>query len=277
VVAVVACALLLSACGGGAGGGASEGDPVAVEEDAAAILANSQYPELADRAPLARWSLDTGSGLTQVLSYVPGLSLDEIPAAAALAHFERWRADVDLEVVGEGRALPFRVRPRNSPRRYVIVVPDGAPLPAWAGRPVPGRSVTATRPVNIDQVVTLVRVAEEPFALWPPFADQPRAVQLDAVFIYSACVRSTRINTDNDLAYTYGAGIHNQGEGVICRAEARQLAARQLGLAAGEMATVADADRVVTPSQGGPSLAGPPFDAGHYERLPRFGPIFSLG
>ena len=161
----------------------------------------------------------------------------------------------------------------------MILVPDGAPLPQWAGRPEEARSFSATRPVNVDHAVTVIRLAEKPFTVGAPVDTMPRAAQLDAVFMSSACARSSAITTEPDAAYRYGANIHNQGEGVICSAESRLLIARQLGLSVAAVAEIESANRV-TPSLGGgraPSLQLPAFDERRYERLPRFGAIFTLG
>jgi hypothetical protein len=169
------------------------------------------------------------------------------------------------------------VRPRNYPQRYVVIVPDGAPLPRWAGRPEEGRSFASTRPVNVDHAVTVIRVAEKPFALAAPFDGMAPSVQLDHVFMNGACARSATITTDEDAAYRYGANIHNQGESVICAAETRQLAGRQLKLAAPAMAEIAAATRVPPAPMRGPALVAPPFDERRYASLPAVGPIFSLG
>ena len=133
--------------------------------------------------------------------------------------------------------------------------------------------------MNVDHAVTLIRVGEKPFAVGAPFDSMPRATQLDTIFLSGACARSATITTDPDVAYRYGANIHNQGEGVICGFESRQLAARQLGMSATAMAEIAAATRVTpAPGQGrAPSLAAPPFDDRRYLQLPRFGPIFTLG
>ncbi len=105
----------------------------------------------------------------------------------------------------------------------------------------------------------------------------PLAAQLDTVFLSGACARSATITTDPDAAYRYGANIHNRGEGVICAAESRQLAGRQLGMTATAMAEMAAANRV-TPGQGqAPALVAPPFDERRYAQLPKIDPIFTLG
>ncbi len=268
--------LFAGACDGDAGKGA---DPVAKAEDPAAVLVNSQYPELPVDGLKTSYLLDTGQHLTHVLSFVEGLRIDEKAATEALRHFEQFRQAVVLEVDGEGSSLTYNVRPRNYPQRYVVIVPDGAPLPRWAGRPEEGRSFAATRPVNVDHAVTLLRVAGKPFALGQPFEEMPLATQLDTAFLSGACARSAAITTDPDAAYRYGANIHNQGEGVICGAESRLLAGRQLGMAPGAMAEIAAANRVTPgPAQGrSPSLAAPPFDERRYLQLPTIAPIFTLG
>jgi hypothetical protein len=119
-------------------------------------------------------------------------------------------------------------------------------------------------------------VADKPFALAPPFDGMPRAVQLDHVFMAGACARSTSITTDENAAYRYGANIHNQGESVICAAESRQLAGRQLGLAVPAMAEIAAATRVPPAPARGPVLAAPAFDERRYARLPAIGRIFTV-
>ncbi len=275
--ALAVVAVLAGACGGG--GGAAGPDPLAKAEEPSTVLANSQYPELAVDGLRSSYLLDTGQHLTHVLSFVEGLELDEKAAIEALRHFEQLRQEVHLEVPGDGVTLTYRVRPRNYPQRYVVIVPDGAPLPRWAGRPEEGRSFASTRPVNVDHAVTLIRVAEKPFALGAPFDAMPRATQLDTAFLSGACARSATITTDPDAAYRYGANIHNQGEGVICTAESRQLAGRQLGMPPSTMAEIAAANRVTPgPGQGrAPSLAAPPFDERRYSQLPRIAPIFTLG
>ena len=276
----MAAGLLLAA--GACGGGSSDevaGDPVATAEEPAVVLANSQYPELPVDGLKTKYLLDTGEHLTHVLSFVEGLRMDERAATEGLRHFERLRLEAALEVQGDGTTLIYQVRPRNYPQRYVVIVPDGAPLPRWAGRPEEGRSFASTRPVNVDHAVTLIRVAEKPFNLGAPFDGMPRATQLDTVFLSGACARSATITTEPDAAYRYGANIHNRGEGVICAAESRQLAGRQLGMPPTAMAEVAAANRVTPgPGQGAvPSLAAPPFDEGRYTQLPRIAPIFTLG
>jgi hypothetical protein len=273
--AVVTLALLAGACGGGTGGGGTT-DPVAVAEEPAAVLANAQYPELPVEGLKEAWLLDTGEHLTHVLSFVDGLRLDEEAATEALRHFEQLRQEVSLEVDGDGTTLTYVVRPRNFPQRYVVLVPDGAPLPRWAGPVEEGRSFVSSRPVNVDHAVTVIRLAEKPFALGPPFDTMPPAVQLDTVFLSGACARSMSITTDEDAAYRYGANIHNQGEAVICNAESRQLVARQLGMPAAAMGDVAAANRMPAASVRGARLLAPPFDERRYGRLPAFGPIFSL-
>jgi len=269
--------LVASACGSGGGSGTGgAGDPVATAEPPATVLVNSQYPQL-DVGGLKRsWLVDSGEHLTHVLSFVDGLSIDEAKAADALRYFERLRVDIELEVPADAARLTYRVRPRNYPQRYVVIVPDGAPLPQWAGRPEAARSFTSTRPVNVDHAVTLIRVAEKPFVLGAPFEELPRAAQLDAVFFNAACARSTSITTDPDAAYTYGANIHNRGEGVICAAEGRQLAGRRLGMPASVAAEIAAANRFPPAPAQGPALAAPPFDESRYAQLPAIGVIFSL-
>ncbi|HEX2048012.1 MAG TPA: hypothetical protein VHF27_09615 [Acidimicrobiales bacterium] len=279
VAAVVAVMLLVAgACGGGSSDPVA-GDPVAAAEEPGVVLANSQYPELPVDGLEAKHLLDTGEHLTHVLSFVAGLRMDEKAATDALRHFERLRLEATLEVPADGTTLTYQVRPRNHPQRYVVIVPDGAPLPRWAGRPEEGRSFSSTRPVNVDHAVTLVRVAEKPFHLGAPFDGLPPAAQLDTVFMTGACARSATITTDPDAAYRYGANIHNRGESVICAAESRQLAGRQLGMSAAAMAEVAAANRVTPgPGQGGTlPLAAPPFDERRYTELPRIAPIFTFG
>jgi hypothetical protein len=276
LLAVLAAVALVAGACGGAGPPAGGGDPVAAAEDPSVVLVNSQYPELGVDGLKRAWLLDTGEHLTHVLSFVDGLSLDEKAATAALRWFEQLRQEVGLEVQGEGSTLTYHVRPRNYPQRYVVIVPDGAPLPRWAGRQEEGRSFASTRPVNVDHAVTVIRVAGKPFALAAPFDAMAPATQLDSVFLAGACARSTSITTDEDAAYKYGANIHNQGEGVICGAEATQLAARQVGMAAPAMADIAAANRIPPAPARGPALAAPPFDASRYNRLPEVGPIFTL-
>lgn len=277
-VALVAITMLAgAACGGGSGAGGP--DPVVQAEDPAAVLVNSQYPELAVEGLRASYLLDTGRHLTHVLSFVDGLRMDEKAATDALRYFEEFRREVVLGVEGEGDAttLTYNVRPRNYPQRYVVIVPDGSPLPRWAGRPEEGRSFASTRPVNVDHAVTLIRVAPMPFNLAPPFDAMAPATQLDTVFMSSACARSATITTDEAAAYRYGAGIHNQGEGVICGAESRLLAGRQLKMPAATMAEIVAANRVPPSPARGPALAAPAFDERRYGGLPAVGPIFSLG
>ena len=274
-VLAVAMALVAGACGGGSSGGVGQ-DPVATAEDPAVVLANSQYPELAVDGLKSKHLLDTGRHLTHVLSFVDGLRMDEKAAIAALRHFEQLRHEVGLEVQGESSTLTYNVRPRNYPQRYVVIVPDGSPLPRWAGRREAGRSFSTSRPVNVDHAVTLIRVAETPFPVGAPFDTMPVGTQLDWVFHAGACARSASITTDEAAAYRYGANIHNQGEGVICNAEARQLAARQLKMPASAVADLAAANRVPPAPQRGPSLAEPPFDERRYNALPDLAPIFTL-
>ncbi|HJV09308.1 MAG TPA: hypothetical protein VJ653_06485 [Acidimicrobiales bacterium] len=272
--AAVSVALVAGACGGD-GDGAGP-DPVAKAEDPSAVLVNSQYPELPVDGLKTSYLLDTGQHLTHVLSFVDGLRVDEKAATDALRHFEGFRQEVVLEVQGESSTLTYNVRPRNYPQRYVVIVPDGAPLPRWAGRPEEGRSFASTRPVNVDHAVTVIRVADKPFVLAAPFDAMSRAVQLDQVFLNGACARSTSITTDADAAYRYGANIHNQGEGVICGAESRQLAGRQLKLSPAAMAEIAAANRVPPAPARGPALAAPAFDERRYAQLPAVGTIFTL-
>ncbi|MGI8982957.1 MAG: hypothetical protein ACR2HM_00210 [Acidimicrobiales bacterium] len=271
---LVALALVAGACGGSGGGGP---DPVAQAEEPAAVLANSQYPELAVDGLKASYLLDTGTHLTHVLSFVEGLRIDERAAADALRHFEQLRQEVILGVESDGSTLVYNVRPRNYPQRYVIIVPDGSPLPRWAGRPEEGRSFASTRPVNVDHAVTLIRIGAKPFRLAPPFDEMAPAAQLDSVFLTTACARSAAITTDEAAAYRYGANIHNQGEGVICGAEGRLLAGRQVAMPATAMAEVSAANRVPPFPARGPALAAPAFDERRYSQLPAVGPIFSLG
>jgi hypothetical protein len=274
--AVLALALVAGACGGGGGGAGSGADPVAKAEDPAAVLSNSQYAELPVDGLKASYLLDTGQHLTHVLSFVDGLRMDEEAATEALRHFEGFRREVVLEVQGESAPLTYNVRPRNYPQRYVVIVPDGAPLPRWAGRPEEGRSFASTRPVNIDHAVTVIRVASKPFVIGPPSEEMPPAVQLDHVFMNGACARSASITTDEAAAYRYGANIHNQGESVICAAETRQLAGRQLKLSPPAMAEIAAATRIPPAPARGPALVLPAFDERRYAQLPAVGPIFAL-
>ena len=270
---LLAVALVAGACGGGSSGDGP--DPVAKAEDPAIVLTNSQYPELPVDGLEAKYLLDTGDHLTHVLSFVDGLSLDEKAAAEGLRHFEKFRQEVVLEVQGE-EPLTYNVRPRNYPQRYVVIVPDGSPLPRWAGRPEAERSFASTRPVNVDHAVTVIRVAAKPFLLGAPFETMPVATQLDAVFLGGACARSASITTDEAAAYKYGANIHNQGEGVICNAESRQLAARQLKMPAPAMAELAAATRIPPAPARGPTLVAPAFDERRYNQLPAVAPIFRL-
>jgi len=272
---LVAVALMAGACGGSSGSGGP--DPVAKAEEPAAVLTNSQYPELPVDGLKRSYLLDTGEHLTHVLSFVDGLGIDEKAATAALRQFEQLRREVTLQVDGdEPDTLVYNVRPRNYPQRYVVIVPDGVPLPRWAGRQEEGRSFASSRPVNVDHAVTVIRVADKPFVLGPPFDAMPRATQLDSVFMNGACARSTSITTEEAAAYRYGANIHNQGEGVICAAETRLLIARQLKIAGPAMAEIAEANRVPPPPARGPTLAGPSFDERRYSQLPQVGPIFTL-
>ena len=271
---VVVLALVAGACGGGSGAGGP--DPVAKAEDPAAVLVNSQYPELPVDGLKTSHLLDTGQHLTHVLSFVDGLRMDEKAATDALRHFEQFRQEVVLGVEGEEASLTYNVRPRNYPQRYVVIVPDGAPLPRWAGRQEEGRSFASTRPVNVDHAVTVIRVGPKPFALAPPFDALPPAGQLDSVFLNGACARSATITTDEAAAYRYGANIHNQGEGVICGHESRLLTGRQLKVAPAAMAEIAAANRVPPAPARGPALAAPAFDERRYTQLPAVGAIFTL-
>jgi hypothetical protein len=270
---VLALALAAGACGGGGSAGGT--DPVATAEDPGVVLVNSQYPELPVDGLKSKYLLDTGEHLTHVLSFVEGLRLDEKAAIEALRYFEGLRAEVVLQVEGE-TPLSYNVRPRNYPQRYVVIVPDGAPLPRWAGRPEEGRSFASTRPVNVDHAVTVVRVAAKPFLLGAPFEALAPGAQLDSVFLAGACARSASITTDEAAAYKYGANIHNQGEGLICGAETRLLAARQLKMPAPAVAEMATATRTPPPPARSPTLIGPAFDERRYAALPALNPIFSL-
>lgn len=272
--ALLTLALLAGACGGGSGAGGP--DPVAKAEDPAAVLVNSQYPELPVDGLKTSYLLDTGQHLTHILSFVDGLRMDEKAATEALRHFEQLRQEVVLGVEGEEASLTYNVRPRNYPQRYVVIVPDGAPLPRWAGRQEEGRSFASTRPVNVDHAVTVIRVGPKPFALDPPFDALPPAGQLDSVFLNGACARSASITTDEAAAYRYGANIHNQGEGVICGHESRLLTGRQLKMAPAAMAEIAAANRVPPAPARGPALAAPAFDERRYTQLPAVGAIFTL-
>ena len=274
---LLAVALLTGACGGGGSAGDPGSDPVAMAQDPSVVLVNSQYPELPVDGLRTKHLLDTGQHLTHVLSFVDGLRLNEQSATAVLRHFEQLRQEVTLEVQGEGPSLTYNVRPRNYPQRYVVIVPDGVPLPRWAGRPEEGRSFTSTRPVNVDHGVTLIRVADKPFTLGPPFDAMSLSTQLNTVFMHGACARSASITTDQDAAYRFGANIHNQGEGVICSAESRLLAGRQLDITGAAMAGIATAGRVPPAPARGPTLVLPPFDERRYSQLPDVGPIFTFG
>lgn len=271
---LVVAALLAGACGGGSDAGGP--DPVAQAEDPAAVLVNSQYPELPVEGLKTSYLLDTGLHLTHVLSFVDGLRMDEGSATDALRHFEQFRQEVVLGVEGEEAPLTYNVRPRNYPQRYVVIVPDGAPLPRWAGSREEGRSFASTRPVNIDHAVTVIRVGPKPFNLAPPFDTLPPAGQLDSVFLNGACARSASITTDEAAAYRFGANIHNQGESVICAGESRLLTGRQLKLAPAAMAEIAAANRVPPAPARGPALALPAFDERRYVQLPTVGAIFTL-
>ncbi len=274
VALLAAVALTAGACGGGGASG-GDTDPVATAEDPALVLTNSQYPELPVDGLRSKYLLDTGEHLTHVLSFVDGLRLDETAAIEALRYFERFRREVVLDVEGES-PLTYNVRPRNYPQRYVVIVPDGVPLPRWAGRPEEGRSFASTRPVNVDHAVTVVRLAAKPFLLGPLFEALAPAAQLDSVFLAGACARSASITTDEAAAYKYGANIHNQGEGVICGAETRLLSARLLRLATPAAAELVAANRTPPPPIRGPTLVAPAFDERRYAALPSLTPIFAL-
>lgn len=271
---LAAVTMFAGACGGGSDAGGP--DPVAKAEDPAAVLVNSQYPELPVEGLRTSYLLDTGLHLTHVLSFVDGLRMDEKAATDALRHFEQFRQEVVLGVEGGEAPLTYNVRPRNYPQRYVVIVPDGAPLPRWAGRPEEGRSFASTRPVNVDHAVTVIRVGPKPFTLAPPFDTLPPAGQLDSVFLNGACARSASITTEEAAAYRYGANIHNQGESVICAGESRLLTGRQLRLAPAAMAEIAAANRVPTAPARGPALSLPAFDERRYVQLPAVGAIFTL-
>ncbi len=270
---LVVAALIAGACGGGSEAGGP--DPVARAEDPAAVLVNSQYPELPVEGLRTSYLLDTGLHLTHVLSFVDGLRMDEQAATDALRHFEQFRQEVVLGVEGEA-PLTYNVRPRNYPQRYVVIVPDGAPLPRWAGTREEGRSFASTRPVNIDHAVTVIRVGPKPFNLAPPFDILPPAGQLDSVFLNGACARSASITTDEAAAYRFGANIHNQGESAICAGESQLLTGRQLKLAPAAMAEIAAANRVPPAPARGPALSLPAFDERRYGELPAVAPIFTL-
>jgi hypothetical protein len=130
--------------------------------------------------------------------------------------------------------------------------------------------------VNVDHAVTVIRLAAKPFVLGAPFETMAPATQLDSVFLGGACARSMSITTDEDAAYRYGANIHNQGEGVICGAETRLLAARQLRMAPSAAAEVAAVNRIPPPPARGPTLVAPAFDERRYAALPALTPIFAL-
>jgi hypothetical protein len=272
---VVGLAVMTAACGGGGAAGRAA-DPVAVAQDPATVLANAQYPELPVDGLRQSYLLDTGAHLTHVLLFVDGLRLDEQAATEGLRHFEQLRQEVALDVDGEGTPLTYVVRPRNVAQRYVVVVPDGAPLPVWAGNQEEGRSFVSSRPVNVDHAVTVIRVAEKPFSLGSPFDTMPPATQLDTVFLRGACARSTSIRTDDDAAYRYGANIHNRGENVICSAESRLLVGRRLAMPPAAMAEIVAANRIPATPAGGAVLAAPPFDDRRYSGLPKIGPIFTF-
>ena len=93
----------------------------------------------------------------------------------------------------------------------------------------------------------------------------------------SACARSTSITTDAGAAYRYSANIHNQGEGVICGAEASNLTGRRVGLSGPSAGAIAAANPVPVAPPRSPSLAAPTFDEAAYRSLPDFGPIFTYG
>lgn len=69
-VGLVVLALVAGACG--RSGPSPGADPVAAAEDPAAVLNNSQYPELAVEGLKSSYLLDTGEHLTHVLSFVDG-------------------------------------------------------------------------------------------------------------------------------------------------------------------------------------------------------------
>lgn len=273
--ASLAAGVALAGCGG-SGGADDPIAPVAGAVDPARVLENAQYPEIgADRLQSSS-SLHTGH-TTVLLSYVPGLRVDVEAAEAALAHFETLQQQVDLPVGDGGPALAYTVRPRNVANRYVIVVPEGAPLPRWAGSVDPGRFYSGTRPVNVDHVATVIRLGQRATPLPAPFDAASPAAQLDLAFLSAACAASTTVATDGDAAYRYGANIHNAGEGVVCTAESRQLAARGLGIPADRGAELAGAAPATATVRGGVVLGPPPFDPARYARLPRIGPVFALG
>lgn len=273
-------AMAVAGCGSGGGGGTAGGDdPIAPAEgavDPARVLENAQFPEIGVDG-LQRTVVLHTDHTTVLLSYVPGLAVEAGAAEAALAHFETLQRQVDLPVGDGGPALAYAVRPRNIANRYVVVVPEGSPLPRWAGQVDPGRFFAATRPVNVDHVATVIRLGPRASPLPAPFDTVPAAAQLDLAFLAAACAASTTIATDGDAAYRYGANIHNVGEGLVCAAESRQLTARSLGIAAdryGELATAAPATATV---RGGVTLGPAPFDPVRFAQLPRIGPIFALG
>jgi hypothetical protein len=63
---------------------------------------------------------------------------------------------------------------------------------------------------------------------------------------------------------------------VICGAESRLLAVRQLKMPAATMAEIAAANRVPPGPARGPALAAPAFDERRYTQLPSVAPIFTL-
>ena len=79
---VVALALVVAtACGAGGSDTGQAGDPVAMAEEPATVLANAQYPQLDVGGLKRRWLIDSGEHLTHVLSFVDGLDVDERNAA----------------------------------------------------------------------------------------------------------------------------------------------------------------------------------------------------
>ena len=277
--ALALAALLAGGSLGGCGSSGGDDDPIAPAEGAvepSRVLENAQYPEIGVDGLQRTVVLHTGH-TTVLLSYVPGLSVDVRAAEAALSHFETLQQQVDLPVGDGGPALTYAVRPRNIANRYVVVVPEGSPLPRWAGQVDPGRFFAATRPVNVDHVATVIRPGARASPLPAPFDTLPPPAQLDLAFLAAACAASTTVATDGDAAYRYGAGIHNAGEGLVCTAESRQLAARSLGIAADRYGAFAGASPATATVRGGVVLGPPPFDPPRYDRLPRIGPIFALG
>ncbi len=63
---------------------------------------------------------------------------------------------------------------------------------------------------------------------------------------------------------------------MICAAESRLLAGRQLRMRAAAMAEVAAATGVPPPPARGPALVPPAFDERRYAQLPAIGAIFTL-